>query len=78
MKGVCEIFFVGMFLMNVRLVFIIVGVILGFVNYLKCRVVRFSGNVSVGIVSRVLMLLIVLLFMRNGLCCLRNGLYVLF
>ena len=76
-KGACETPSVGMFSMNVRLVFTIVGVILGFVNYLKRRAVRFSGNASVGIVSRVSMLPTALSLMRNGLCRSRNGLYAL-
>ena len=76
-KGACETPSVGMFSMNVRLVFTIVGVILGVVNYLKRRAVRFSGNVSVVIVSRVSMLVTALSLMRNGLCRSRNGLYAL-
>lgn len=76
-KGACETPSVGMFSVNVRLVFTIVGVILGFVNYLKRRAVRFSGNVSVVIVSRVSMLVTALSLMRNGLCRSRNGLYAL-
>lgn len=76
-KGACETPSVGMFSMNVRLVFTIVGVILGVVNYLKRRAIRFSGSVSVVIVSRVSMLVTALSLMRNGLCRSRNGLYAL-